>query len=292
MEGLLRRSDVGAFAPASFRARLVIGNPADGKTHALEIWRSGSDKTLVRFLDAKERGKDLLRIDDQVWLLTLDAKKPVHLSPAYRLYGGATLDAILGTRLAGAYRVERVKKERQAGRDTVVFELRAKREGLLFWQVHYVVAERTERAITAIYRLRSGRKATAVDFLEWNERPIYGRRLIVRDLLRNGAQANITVSELQERPIPDGLFSLDDGTARHALDNMAIPPSRELPGSRCWSGFEPRRPLMQCRKLRRSRVFESRTTDVAVLGWPIQFLTRDDGAHRRCRWFGLSSSPT
>ena len=206
-----------------FRARLVIGNPADGKTHALEIWRSGSDKTLVRFLDAKERGKDWRRIDDQVWLLTHDRKSRYTQPPVPALWW-RDVRRHSGTRLAGAYRVERVTKERQAGRDTVVFELRAKREGLLFWQVHYVVAERTERAITAIYRLRSGRKATAVDFLEWNERPIDACRLIVRDLLRNGAQANITVSELQERPIPDGLFSLDDGTARHALDNMAIPP--------------------------------------------------------------------
>ena len=226
MEGLLRRSDVGAFAPSSFRARLIIGNPADGKTHALEIWRSGGDKTLVRFLDARDRGKYLLRIDSEVWLLTPDAKKPVHLSPSYRLYGGATLDAILGTRLAGAYRVERVTRERQAGRDAVVFELRAKIDGLPFSHVHYVVAETSERAITAVYRLRSGREATAVDFLEWNERPIYARRLIVRDLLRKGAQADITISELQERAIPDGLFSLDDGTARRALDSPVVPHQR------------------------------------------------------------------
>jgi hypothetical protein len=89
-EELLRRSDVGAFAPSAFRARLVLKNLPQGASHEVEVWRSGEGKTLIRFLDPKERGKYLLRLEGQLWLLTPGAKKPVHLSPSYRLYGGAT----------------------------------------------------------------------------------------------------------------------------------------------------------------------------------------------------------
>src|ERR1035437_6295743 len=104
-EELLRRSDVGAFAPASFRARLVLKNLPQGASHEVEGWRSGEAKTLIRFLDPKEPGKYLLRLEGQIWLLSPSAKKPVHLSPSYRLYGGATLDEVLGIRLARVYRV-------------------------------------------------------------------------------------------------------------------------------------------------------------------------------------------
>ena len=61
-EELLRRSDVGAFAPSSFRARLVLKNLPQGASHEVEVWRSGEAKTLIRFLDPKERGKYLLRL--------------------------------------------------------------------------------------------------------------------------------------------------------------------------------------------------------------------------------------
>jgi hypothetical protein len=220
-DDLLRRSDVGAFAPSSFRARLVLRNPPDGATHTLEVWRAAGAKTLIRFLDPKERGKYLLRVEGQVWLLTPGAKKPVQLSPSYRLYGGATLDEVLGLRLANAYQVASVSRENDPGGSLVVLELRAKTEGMLFPQVRYVVREATERPISATYRLRSGRDATAVEFLQWNEGGLlYARRLVVRDLLRKGALTEVEILELQERTIPDALFSLDDSGQRKALEAM------------------------------------------------------------------------
>jgi hypothetical protein len=221
-DDLLRRSDVGAFTPSSFRARLVLKGPAGGPGHMIEVWRSGTAQTLIRFLDDKERGKYLLRIGGQVWLLAPGAKKPVHLSPAYRLYGGATLDEILGVRLSDAYRVESATREDGGSGPVAVLELRAKIDGLLFPQVHYVVRESSGRPTSATYRLRSGREATAVEFLDWNETgPVYARHLIVKDLLRKGSQTDVEILELQERQVPPGLFSLDDPSARHALETAA-----------------------------------------------------------------------
>jgi hypothetical protein len=220
-EELLRRSDVGAFAPASFRARLVLRNLPQGATHEFEVWRLGEAKTLIRFLEPQERGKYLLRLEGQVWLLSPSAKKPVHLSPSYRLYGGATLDEVLGIRLARAYQVESVSRQEDPGGTLVALELRAKSEGMLFPLVHYVVREATHRPVSAIYRLRSGREATAIQFVEWNDAGlVYARRVVVKDLLRKGALTEVEVLELQERAIPDGLFALDDPAARRALETQ------------------------------------------------------------------------
>jgi hypothetical protein len=201
-EELLRRSDVGAFAPTSFRARLLLERPAPAASHEVEVWRSGEARTLVRFLDPKERGKYLLRLGAQLWLLAPGAKEPVRLSPSYRLYGGATLDEVLGTRLAREYVVEAASVEKDSGGTLVVLELRA-----------------TERPVRAEYRLRSGRAATAVEFVEWNDKsPPYARRVVVRDLLRKGALTEVDVLELQERAVPDALFDLRNSAARRALD--------------------------------------------------------------------------
>jgi hypothetical protein len=221
-DDLLRRSDVGAFAPSSFRAHLTLTNPAQHEPHEIEVWRSGEGRTLIRLLDPKERGKYLLRLDGEVWFIAPGAKKPIHLSPSYRLYGGATLDEVLGLRLARAYRVDSLSREHDADGALAVLELRATSDGALFPQVRYVVREATERPVSATYRLRSGREATSVAFFNWNDRgPLYARKVIVKDLLRKGTITEVDIRDLQERAIPDGLFSLDDPSARRALENAA-----------------------------------------------------------------------
>src|SRR3954454_22389877 len=219
-DDLLRRSDIGAFAPSSFRARLELKTASPGGNHQIEVWRSGAEKMLIRFLDPAERGKYLLRLENQLWLLAPNAKKPVHLSPSYRLYGGATLDEVLGLRLTREYHVESSSREMDPGGAIVVFELRARSERMLFPQVHYVVHEATARPISATYRLRSGKDATMVEFVQWHEgSPIYARRVVVKDLLRKGALTEVEVLELQERAIPEGMFALDDSRERRALED-------------------------------------------------------------------------
>ena len=222
---LLARSDIGSFSPASFRARLLLKPPPPREGREVEVWRSGESKTLVRFLSPKERGKYLLRLGRQLWLVAPGAREPVRLSPSYRLYGGATLDEVLGTRLVRDYAVESASEEEDAGGRVVVLELRAQAEHLLFPEVRYVVREATERPIRAEYRLRSGRPATAVEFVEWNEKGSrYARRLVVRDLLRKGAMTEVHVLDLQERSVPESLFDLHDSSARRALDaGMELP---------------------------------------------------------------------
>lgn len=217
-EGLLRRSDVGAFAPASFRARIVMKKAPSDAGHETEVWRSGDSKTLVRFLDPRERGKYLIRLQSQLWLLTPGAKNPVRLSPSYRMYGGATLDEVLGLRLAKDYTLESATNGKDQGGALVVFELRARSDSVLFPRVRYVVRTATERPVSALYRLRSGRDATSVEFMDWdNSNRLYARRVVVKDLLRKGATTEVEVLDFQERPVPDALFDLADPSARRAL---------------------------------------------------------------------------
>jgi hypothetical protein len=218
---LLRRGDIGAFAPDSFRATLALTSQPSKERHDIEVWRSGGAKTLVRMLDPKERGKFLLRLGDDMWFISPSAKKPVKLNASYRLYGGATLDEVLGVRLSEAYDIESTTRETSPGGDEhVVFNLRARRPQQLFQQVRYVLRAATARPVSATYRVRSGKDATTVDFVQWNEGSvIYAKKLVVRDLLRKGAATEIEVLTVDPRPLPDDLFRLDDGAARRALES-------------------------------------------------------------------------
>lgn len=217
-EDLLRRSDVGMFTPGNFRARLALNRPPSKEKHHVELYRSGNNRTLIRFLDPKDRGKFLLRLGDQLWFLAPGAKKPVRIGPSYRLYGGITVDEVLGVRLSEEYNVDRALEGSDQDGPLMVLELRAKSEKVMFPKVRYVVRTRSERPLSVLYQLKSGKAATSVEFLKWNNdgRP-YASRILVKDLLRQGAQTEVEVLELEERRVPDGLFDLNDSSARAAL---------------------------------------------------------------------------
>ena len=60
-EELLRKTDLGALAPESFRSRMRL-TAGERPPLEVEVWRKGEAQTLVRLLGAKERGKCLLRL--------------------------------------------------------------------------------------------------------------------------------------------------------------------------------------------------------------------------------------
>jgi hypothetical protein len=220
-EDLLRRSDVGALAPSSFRSRMRLSTAPGRPPLEIEVWRKGEDRTLVRFLGPKEQGKYLLRLGGALWFLAPGARKPVRLGPAYRLRGSATLDDVLGLHYARDYRVDRASATDDG---LVALDLAARGPGALYPAVRYVVRRDTLRPVRAEYRLPSGKVATVVEFAAWVEgqRP-YASRLLVRDALHGGAVTRVEVQDVEERAVPAGLFDLADPAERRRLEAAPAP---------------------------------------------------------------------
>jgi hypothetical protein len=217
---LLRHSDVGAFVPATCRVRLSMQQD-NMPVSEVEIFRGGANRTLVRFLDPKERGKYLLRLGADLWFISPSAKNPVHLSPSHRIYGAATLDVLLGMHLSDDYEIAGSSARPSPAGPLTVFELQAASADQQFPSVQYTVNTATERPVSALYRLKSGRDATRIDFFDWigsGAGQRYAKRIEVHDLLRKDQVTKIEAIAFEERPVADGLFDLHDGSARLALE--------------------------------------------------------------------------
>jgi Outer membrane lipoprotein-sorting protein len=222
-QDLLRQSDISRLAPESFRARLLV--TGRDKPLSLEVWRSGDEKLLVRFLGPGEEGKYLLRLGRTLYFLSPRAKKPVKLDPAYRLSGAAALDEILGTRYSREYDV--VGEEAVVGDDgaLVAFDLAARTEEAPFPRVRYVVSRATRKPVRAELGLSNGKTTRIVEFLEWQGSPrAHPRRLRMRDVLDAKASAEVEILEVEERAVPDGLFDLSDPRARRGLEEREPAP--------------------------------------------------------------------
>jgi len=222
---LLRRADVGAATPESFRAELTLRVSGRAAAARIEVWRSGEARTLVRFLEPRDKGKYLLYGEGEVWFLSPSAK-PVKLPRAYRLRGSVTLDDILGRRYSRDYSVASAEAREDGGHTVIAYDLRAISEKNQYARVLYVVRPDTGRPIRAEFHLRSGRRASVLEFVEWASqqgRKLRPRRLALRDELRGGELTEVEVEELEERDVPDGLFDRQDGAARKRLENEPGP---------------------------------------------------------------------
>ena len=217
---VLRRADPGRYAREPFRALLVL-RQSDGAQdpHEIEVFGAGGDSTLVRLLGEKERGRFLLRRGGEMWLISPRTKQPTRLSPAFRLYGGATLDEILGRSHAEAYAVEELHEEEGPEGAVLVLALRARDPKTILSTARLVVDRRGLRPLRAEYALRSGKPATAVTFEKWDgKRP---RRLVLRDLLHKKGSVVVDLVLVEEGPVPAGLFDLEDGSARDLLPALS-----------------------------------------------------------------------
>jgi hypothetical protein len=212
-EELLRRSDISVLAPESFQARVTL-TQGDGTRLNLEVFRAGERRTLVRFLDPSERGKYLLKRDGALWFLSPRAKAPVKLDPSYKLNGGASLDDILGTRYFRDYTILGATD----ADGLVELDLQARDPTARYARVCYVIGK-DSRPVRVEFRSPSGRPTGSVEFILWQDaarpRP---RRIHVTDALHPKRSVTADIGEVAERELPDGLFDLEDGSARRALE--------------------------------------------------------------------------
>lgn len=215
LEDILRRSDVSMLAPESFRASLTV--TSKGKTVGLEVWRSGEENLLVRFLSPGDRGKFLLRREGVLYFIAPRAKKPIRLNPAYRLSGAASLDEILGTRYSKEYTV--VGSTDEGNGALVALQLQAIDPKAPYPVARYVVDKASFRPTRTELVLPSGKTARIVDFLRWEERPrLHPGRLRIRDAINPKASAEVEILRVDPQPVPAGLFDLADDSERRKLD--------------------------------------------------------------------------
>jgi len=221
LQGLLGRSDIAAAAPPSFRTRMRLTLSDRPEPAELEVWRADG-RTLVRFLGAQQRGKYLLYADAALWLIAPGAKKPVKLPRSFRLQGSASLDDILGFRYSRDYSISRAEAGRDADGPVVRLHLVARKPGMQYPEVLYVVRPEAGRPVSVELRLKSGKLATSLEFVEWFPGArLQPRLFVLRDRLRGASTTRVEVLTFEERIVPKGLFDLASGAERRRLEDEA-----------------------------------------------------------------------
>jgi hypothetical protein len=137
---------------------------ASGATQHWKVLARENGDARLDGLSPKEKGRSVLMLGDQMWLLLPGSKRPLKVTPQQRLMGSAAGGDVARTRFREDYLVQTLAEENLDGRSCWRLELTAKRPSLSARQVVLWVAREGNLPIRAEFRLASGKLARTAQF--------------------------------------------------------------------------------------------------------------------------------
>ena len=220
--GMLRAADASrdAFPEGVIRLRVVVDER--GKTpleSLLELFVTGTDRSLAVFREGKQKGRKILTVGDRVWLIVPGASHPIPVSKSQRLMGAASFGDIARLRFADEYDAtlrpgEQSVAERGGETPCRVLDLKAVRTG----SAYPTAVMWTGRDDGLVRRLRlslaSGKEAKDVRFTAYDGKSRIAT-MEIRDLLAaDGTNVTALVFESYEpRALDPGTFDPEGARA-------------------------------------------------------------------------------
>jgi hypothetical protein len=159
-------------------------------------------------LSPKEKGRAVLLLGDQMWLLLPGSKRPVKVTPQQRMMGPAAGGDVARTRFREDYAVQAFAPGTLDGQDCWRLELMAKRPSLSARQAVLWVAREGSLPLKAEFRLASGKLARTALFgqpVQAHGQPVLSRMDIEEP---SGAKAELVFGNWSRGGVDPALFEL------------------------------------------------------------------------------------
>ncbi|HJW33632.1 MAG TPA: outer membrane lipoprotein-sorting protein [Holophagaceae bacterium] len=163
-EELLTAADRHRHPWASFQVEIGLKVTREEQRWRVHSRENGDAR--VDGLSEKEKGRSVLVLGDDMWLLLPNTKRPVRVSPQQRLLGPASGGDIARTRFQEDYSAEVTGEETVEGESCHRLELKARRPAVAFQKATLWVAKVGRRPVKAEFRMASGKLARTVRFKE------------------------------------------------------------------------------------------------------------------------------
>ena len=162
-------------------------------------------------LSAKEKGRAILLLGDQMWMLLPNSKRPLKVTPQQRLMGSAAGGDVARTRFREDYAVQTLAEERLEGQDCWRLTLAAKRPALSARQVMLWVVREGSLPLKAEFQLASGKLARTAFFgppVQSHGQAVLSRMTIEEP---SGARAELLFGNWARGGVEPTAFDLPDG---------------------------------------------------------------------------------
>jgi hypothetical protein len=146
----------------SFATELTLASGEASQRWKVSVRENGDAR--LDGLSTKEKGRSVLVLGDQMWLLLPGSKRPVKVTPQQRMMGPAAGGDVARTRFREDYTVQGVGEEALEGRACWKLQLAARRPSISARQVLLWVAREGGLPLKAEFYLASGKLARTATF--------------------------------------------------------------------------------------------------------------------------------
>src|SRR5512144_572144 len=155
-----------AFPEGVLTIRVTSTAPGQSaKSGMFEVAVKGRDRSRLKFLDAEDRGRVVVSVGNESWLLLPTTKNPVRVPASHRIRGGLAVADVARTSFADDYEAVVEREDDVDGRHCSVLRLTAKKGASASYPVIRVWVDEKEGLYRkAIFLVASGRTAKETTF--------------------------------------------------------------------------------------------------------------------------------
>ncbi len=173
-----------------------------------EVYSQGT-KSLVKFLNPRDKGRSLLMLEDDMWIYMPSTSRPIRITPMQRLTGNVSNGDVARTNYAGDYEATLLREEPVGDRLCFALELNARRRGATYPKIQYWVAKSDYSPCKAEFFLTSGKNHKTALYDSFAD--FQGKRLLTRmtiyDKIRRNDRSVMEFLRYAPREIPEKYFN-------------------------------------------------------------------------------------
>lgn len=213
---ILTQADMWRAPSSSFESRVQIASYQEGtKLEEVEmvVYVRDIESTMVEFIAPTSwKGKKMLMLKNDMWMIFPNASKPVRITPAQRLMGEIAHGDIARMNFAKDYDVLEVSEEKINSIDCYKLELQAKTmEGTTYYKIYYWVAKENYMPVKGEFFSASGRKLK--EALYSDPVVLAGAvrisKVVIYDAIKEGRYSVMKYLNMTEKKIPSSYYNLD-----------------------------------------------------------------------------------
>jgi outer membrane lipoprotein-sorting protein len=206
-EEIVRRSDEIRNPGESYFLQVRVtapGSPASDEA-LFDVSIRGNDRTLIRTVEpARDRGRNLLMLGEDMWAYLPSLKRAVRVSLAQKLSGQAANGDISRMRWSGDYEPT---LESETPKEWVVY-LKARKKGLTYEKIRAWIEKGSFRPLRADYLTPADKPLKHAAFQAY--RTLAGRsrpgEIAIQDATRPSDQSLLRIEKMEMRSFPLSLF--------------------------------------------------------------------------------------
>jgi len=210
---LVKKADLVRVPEGSYQFNATITN-YEGETKKsrsdYKVYVKSLDQSLVEFtFPAKEKGKSLLMLEENLWIYLPKIRKPVRIPLRQRLMGNVANGDMTRVNFAEDYNATLAGEEQIDGKEAYVFQLVAKSPKKTYNKIKYWVNKKNFHPIKAEFFTVSGKSLKVARFEDFRNvagaiRPL---KIIFTDSINTKKKSILLIQNMVKKNLANNMFT-------------------------------------------------------------------------------------